>query len=99
MTKPNFKRLGESLKLRCKNIYFWVGLAGTFLLAAGIDPSTLTTWPKLFHAIIEVFENPYLLVYCAMAIIGDFVDTSTPGLRDVRLESFNEEDDEEYKDI
>lgn len=84
MAKVNFNRVKDSLKRRCKNIYFWIGLLGTFLLAAGIEPSTLTTWPKLFNAIISVFENPYLLIYCTMAILGDFVDTSTPGLRDVR---------------
>lgn len=99
MSKVNFKRIKDSLKRRIKNIYFWVGLAGTFLLAAGKDLSTLTTWPKLFEAIMDVFKNPYLLLYSSMAILGDFVDTSTPGLRDARPESFNEEDDEEYKDI
>lgn len=98
-TKPNFKRIKDSLKRRCKNVYFWLGLAGTFLLAGGVDPSTLTTWNKLLDAFADIFKNPYLLIYCTMTILGTFVDTSTSGLRDVRHESFDEEDDEEYKDI
>ena len=94
----SFERVKEIVKSRCKNIYFWIGLLGTFLLAAGIDPSTLTTWPKLFNAIIGIFENPYLLVYCAMSILGDFVDTSTPGIKDgkTRIEELEKE---LYKDI
>ncbi len=93
------KRLKESLKLRVKNIYFWIGLLGTFLLAGGIEPSTLTTWPKLFNAIMGIFENPYLLIYCTMTIIGDFVDTSTPGLRDARPDSDDDLCDAYNQDI
>lgn len=84
MAKVNFNRIKDSLKRRSKNIYFWIGLAGTFLLAGGVDPSTLITWPKLLTAFVDIFKNPYLLIYCTMTIVGNFVDTSTPGLRDAR---------------
>lgn len=90
----NKQRTKESLKLRAKNPYFWIGLIGTFLLAAGIEPSTLTTWPKVLDAIVGIFKNPYVLVYCTMSILGDFVDPTTPGMKDAR-----ELSEEEYIDI
>lgn len=91
-------KVKESLKLRAKNPYFWIGLIGTFLLAAGIEPSTLTTWSKVWEAIVSIFQNPYVLVYCIMSILGDFVDPTTPGIKDSRAieEHF---DKEVYKDI
>lgn len=72
-------------KARLKNIYFWMGVAATVLLAAGVDWQTLTSWPLLIQAFISIVQNPVAIVSGVIAFIGIAVDTSTKGLKDKNL--------------
>lgn len=67
---------------RFKNIGFWIGIIGVVLTAAGIDPTTLTSWDILFNNLVAVVKNPYMLVTIAMAIVGVFTNPTTAGIRD-----------------
>ena len=67
---------------RFKNIGFWIGIIGVILTAAGIEPSTLTSWNVLFNNIVEVVKNPYMLITIIMAVVGVFTDPTTPGITD-----------------
>lgn len=69
-------------KARLKNLYFWIGLVGIAISAGGVDFSTLTNWKLLFDALMGILANPVAIVSVTMAIIGVFVDTSTPGITD-----------------
>lgn len=70
------------IKKRFNNIAFWITLVGLFLTSTRIDPSTLTSWTLLKGALVNVFGNPYLLGCFVMALIGQFMDPSTPGVLD-----------------
>ncbi len=67
---------------RFKNIYFWLGLIGIFFTATGVDFNTLTTWSLLLSSILDVLKNPVAVMSVIMAILGVFVDPSTPGIKD-----------------
>ena len=71
-----------NIKLRSKNIYFWLGIVGVIFSAAGIDIQTMTSWRLLIEAFKEILMNPILLASVVAAIVGVFVDTSTPGFQD-----------------
>lgn len=75
-------KLKGNMKARLKNVYFWLGIVSAFLLAARIEPSTITTWDKLFKALLSVFSNPYLLAYTVVDLLSIFVEPTSPGLRD-----------------
>lgn len=67
---------------RFKNVGFWIGIIGVILTAAGIDPSSITSWSVLFNNILEVVKNPYMLITIVMAVVGVFTDPTTPGITD-----------------
>ena len=67
---------------RFKNVYFWLGLIGVFFTAGGVDFNTLTSWNLLFASIFDIFKNPASLMGVIMAMVGVFVDPSTPGIKD-----------------
>lgn len=67
---------------RLKNPWFWVTLIGLFLTATGISPETLTSWELLKVALINAFGNPYALGCFILALLGQFIDPTTPGLGD-----------------
>ena len=67
---------------RFKNPWFWVTLAGLFFTATGISPETLTSWALVKEALLSVFANPFLLGCFGLAVLGQFIDPSTPGLGD-----------------
>lgn len=71
-----------NIKLRVKNIYFWLGVIGVIFSAAGIDIQTMTSWELLLDAFKNILMNPVLLASVIAAIVGVFVDTSSPGLKD-----------------
>lgn len=71
-----------NIKLRVKNIYFWLGVIGVIFSAAGIDIQTMTSWGLLLDAFKNILMNPVLLASVIAAIVGVFVDTSSPGLKD-----------------
>lgn len=81
---------------RFKNIYFWLGLVGIIFTAAGVDFNTLTTWNLLLDSIFDVLKNPVAVMSVVMAIVGVFVDPSTPGItddvdKDIQIQKLKEE--------
>lgn len=71
-----------NIKDRLKNPYFIIGLIGVVFSAAGIDFESLTNWSILWHNILNILGNPFLLASVIVAIIGVFVDPSTKGFKD-----------------
>lgn len=71
-----------NLKARLKNPVFWITLGALFLSTTRIDPTTLTNWVLLKDAILGVLLNPYLLICFILAVIGQFNNPTTPGLKD-----------------
>lgn len=68
--------------VRARNPWFWVSLAGVALTAMGAEPETLTSWGRLWAAVVELIRSPYLLGSVALAVLGVFLDPTTEGLRD-----------------
>ena len=71
-----------NMSVRFKNIFFWLGLIGTIFSAAKIDIQTMTSWSLLIDALKNIIMNPIMLLSVVAAVIGVFVDTSTPGFKD-----------------
>lgn len=67
---------------RFKNIYLYIGLIGIVFAAAGINPNTLTSWVLVKDAILGILANPVAVASVIMAVVGVFVDNSTPGFKD-----------------
>lgn len=76
---PMFK---INVPVRFQNIWFWVGLVGLFFTAIGVDVKTLTSWDALYQVVREFLGNPYMIGSALMALIGQFVDPTTPGFQD-----------------
>lgn len=72
----------ESLKVRLKNPYFWLGLIGVLFTSIGVDFNTLTNWSLLADSFFEAIKNPVLILSVISALLGVFVDPSTKGLKD-----------------
>lgn len=72
----------ENIKKRLKNPYFWLGLGGVIFSAAGVDFNSLTSWSLLGKAFLDIVANPVAIVAVAAALIGLFIDPTTPGLKD-----------------
>lgn len=77
----------ESLKIRIRNPYFWLGLGGVIFSAAGVDFNKLTSWALLGHALLSILQNPVSIIAVIVAIIGVFVDPSSKGLKDAEKEA------------
>lgn len=71
---------------RLKNVYFYLGLVGVVFAAAGIDFNALTSWGLLMDGFMSILRNPVALMAVAFAIIGVFIDPTTPGLKDENSE-------------
>ena len=71
-----------NLKVRIKNPWFWIGLAGVALTAIGVDPSTFTSWPAGWDGILAVLRNPVQLVTGILALLAVFIDPTTAGIKD-----------------
>lgn len=67
---------------RFKNPWFWVGLGGLFFTTTGIDPSNMTSWQVLSDKLMMVLMNPFLFVSFLLAAMGQFINPTTPGIRD-----------------
>lgn len=70
------------MEKRIKNVYFWLGLVGIVFSAAGVDFNTLTSWKLLLDSILSILNNPVAIMSVTMAIVGVFVDPTTPSLKD-----------------
>ena len=71
-----------NIPVRMKNPWFWVGLAGLFLTAIGVNPETLTSWSALKQALMEFISNPFMIGSALVALLGQFIDPTTAGLGD-----------------
>lgn len=70
------------MEKRIKNVYFWLGLVGIIFSAAGIDFNTLTSWKLLLDSVLSILNNPVAVMAVTMAVVGVFVDPTTPSLKD-----------------
>lgn len=68
---------------RIKNPYFWIGFIGLFLTATRIDPTTLTSWQALGQALYGFISNPFLIGAFIAASVGQYIDPTTAGFKDV----------------
>lgn len=71
-----------NIPVRMKNPWFWVGLAGLFLTAIGVNPETLTSWAALKQALMEFISNPFMIGSALVALLGQFIDPTTAGVGD-----------------
>ena len=71
-----------NMSVRFKNIFFWLGLIGVIFSAANIDIQAMTSWGLLIDALTSIVMNPFMLLSVVAAVVGVFVDTSTPGFKD-----------------
>ena len=71
-----------NIPVRFKNPWFWVGLCGTILTAMGVSPEMFTSWGAVWEAVVNLFNNPFMLVSVVLAVLGVFVDPTTAGIGD-----------------
>ena len=65
---------------KLKNPYFWLSVFALIFSAAGINFETLTSWPLLAQAFIDILLNPVAIVAVITAFLGIWNDNSTKGL-------------------
>lgn len=65
---------------KLKNPSLWIGIIVAILLAAGIDPSTVTTWDAVLEGLNSIVNNPYKLFLVGIAIYTTWNDASTKKL-------------------
>ena len=71
-----------NLPVRMKNPWFWVGLCGTILAAMGVSPEMFTSWGAVWEAVVNLINNPFMLVSVVLAVLGVFVDPTSSGISD-----------------
>ena len=71
-----------NLKVRIKNPWFWVGIAGVILSAMGVSPEDLTSWKAVLNMLVEFINNPFMIGTVGMALVGVFFDPTTSGFGD-----------------
>ena len=71
-----------NIPVRFKNPWFWVGLCGTILTAMGVSPEMFTSWGAVWEAVVNLINNPFMLVSVVLAVLGVFVDPTTAGICD-----------------
>jgi len=67
---------------RWKNPWLWVGVIGVILTALGVDGSMFTSWGSLGVAMLGFVKNPFAIATVIMALLGNYVDPTTGGLKD-----------------
>lgn len=63
-----------------KNPYFWLSLIALIFSASGVDFNTLTSWPLLGSALLNIINNPVAIVAVITAMLGIWNDNSTSGM-------------------
>ena len=71
-----------NIPVRFKNPWFWVGLCGTILASMGVSPEMFTSWGAVWEAVVNLINNPFMLVSVILAVLGVFVDPTTSGISD-----------------
>jgi len=61
-----------------------MGVIALFFTSTGIVPKDLISWSILGDKILGVLANPYLIGLFVVALVAQFVDTSSPGITDKR---------------
>ena len=79
-------KLKVDIKSRIKNPWFWAGVLSVICVAIGANPESFTTWQSVWEQAVHIVSNPFLLITVILAVLGQFVDTSTPGLCDQKKE-------------
>lgn len=68
------------MKDKFKNPYFWLSVFALIFSAAGVDFETLTSWPLLAQALMDILLNPVAIIAVITAFLGIWNDNSTKGL-------------------
>ena len=76
---------------KLKNPYFWLSVFALIFSASGIDFQTLTSWPLLAQAFIDILLNPVAIVAVITAFLGIWNDNSTSGLDTFKIRKTNKE--------
>ena len=75
-------KLKVDIKSRMKNPWFWAGILSVICVAIGANPESFTTWQSVWEQAVHIASNPFLLITVVLAVLGQFVDPSTPGFCD-----------------
>lgn len=67
-----------------KNPYFWLSLIALIFSASGVDFNTLTSWPLLGSALLNIINNPVAIVAVITAMLGIWNDNSTKGMDKIK---------------
>lgn len=67
-------------KSKLRNPVFWLGMLSVILLAANIDPQTLTTWAIVKESFWTIINNPYTLIMVLVACYSQFNDNGVAKL-------------------
>lgn len=70
------------MKKRFKNPYFWIGVVGVAFTAMGVDVKTFTSWHSVYVSFITLINNPFLITSVGLAVMGVFLNPTTPGITD-----------------
>ena len=71
-----------NIKVRVKNLVFWVQILLSILAYAGLTTQDLTTWDKLGEVLIMALSNPYVLGLVALSVWNALNDPTTKGITD-----------------
>ena len=74
----------DKMKTRLTNIYMYLGMISTILLATGLDITSISTWEQFFVAILAVLATPSRLLCLVLAILSAIIDPTTKGITDKR---------------
>lgn len=72
----------DKMKTRLTNIYMYLGMISTILLATGLDITSISTWEQFFVAILAVLATPSRLLCLVLAILSAVIDPTTKGITD-----------------
>lgn len=74
--------MNDKMKTRLTNIYMYLGMISTILLATGLDITSISTWEQFFVAILAVLATPSRLLCLVLAILSAIIDPTTKGITD-----------------
>lgn len=78
-------KITKKMKTRLTNIYMYLGMVSTILLATGLDITSLATWKEFVFAILGVVTSPSKLLCLSLAILSAIIDPTTKGVTDKHI--------------
>ncbi len=72
----------NKMRNRLTNIYMYLGMISTILLATGLDIASLGNWNDFFTALMLIFQSPSKLLCLVLAILSALIDPTTKGITD-----------------